>query len=226
VFGSAPGTYGSGIEDLLGGGSEAAAVGAAYLASAAYAYHGGESSPAPGCFAERVRDADLLLHAADDPARDLLDGSADLAFVGGFAAAAGLLGRSPDLVILDTTTPGRPRPRSLRTALGRIVRGRLTPAAIAAQMCHGPRGAAELAELVDRLVGFAELTDAVSHELLDLVQASLVGDARVRSFLRAQNPAAAHAIADRLADARRRGWHPRRNEADPELDELRAEQRR
>ena len=72
---------------------------------------------------------------------------------------AAALGRSADLIVLDTTDPQRPRARSLGEALARIVRARaVNPRFIAGQMRHGPRGAAEFAETVDRLVGFAETT--------------------------------------------------------------------
>src|SRR5258705_189917 len=78
-------------------------------------------------------------------------------------------GRAPDLIILDTTDPQRPRARSLAAALARIVRARaINPLFIAGQMRHGPRGAAEFAETVDRLVAFGETTDAVPSGLIDL----------------------------------------------------------
>ena len=49
---------------------------------------------------------------------------------------------------------------------------------------------------------------------------------RVRAFLLRENPAAARAIAERLAAARRRGlWHPRRNAVDDDLAALVAEAR-
>jgi cobaltochelatase CobN len=136
-----------------------------------------------------------------------------------------MLGRTPDLVMLDTTDPRRPRARPLATALARIVRARaVNPRFIAGQMRHGPRGAAELAETVDRLVAFAQMTDAVPSTLLDLVHAAYVADPRVRDFLRCENPAAASAIADQLDAARRRGlWHPLRNDVDADLAALRAE---
>jgi len=91
-------------------------------------------------------------------------------------------------------------------------------------MRHGPRGAAELLETVDRLVAFAETTDAVPSELFDLVHDAYVADAAVRTFLLRENPQAAAAIADRLDAARRHGfWHPRRNDVDAGLAALRAE---
>jgi cobaltochelatase CobN len=176
-------------------------------------------------FAARVASAELLVHAHDDPARDILEGSADVAFVGGFAAAVAALGGKADLVVLDTTDPSHPRARSLAEAVTRVVRARATnPRFIAGQLRHGPRGAAELAETVDRLVGFAETTAAVPEMLIDAVHAAYVEDAAVRDFLLHENPAAARAIAERFADARRRGlWHPRRNSVDGDLAALVAE---
>jgi cobaltochelatase CobN len=227
IFGTAPGVYGSGVEDLLGREADTDSIGAAYLAAASHIYGGadGEGDAAPGEFARRVADADALVHASDDPGRDLLEGGEDAAFVGGFAAAAKLLGRSADLIMLDVTDPQRPRARALSAALARIVRARaINPRFIAGQMRHGPRGAAELAETVDRLVAFAETTDAVASELFDLLHDAYVADADVREFLLRENPLAAAAIAERLDAARRRGfWHPRRNDVDASLSLLRAE---
>ncbi len=227
IFGTAPGAYGAGIEDLIGRDLARDAIGEAYLAAASHSYAGadGTADALPGGFAARVATADLLLHASDDPGRDLLEGNADVSHVGGFAAAAAALGRAPDLVMLDVTDPRRPRARPLGHALARIVRARaVNPRFIAGQMRHGPRGAAELAETVDRLVGFMETTDAVPGELLDLVHDAYVADPAVHAFLLAENPAAARAIAERLDYARRRGlWHPRRNDIDADLAALREE---
>ena len=227
IFGAAPGSYGAGVEDLLGRDADTNAIGAAYLASASHSYAGadGEGGAAPGAFAQRIARTDILLHPSDDPGRDLLEGAEDAAFVGGFAAAARMLGRSVDLVMLDLTDPQRPRARTLSAALARIVRGRaVNPRFIAGQMRHGARGAAELAETVDRLTAFAETTDAVAGELFDLLHEAYVADPTVRAFLLRENQQAAAAIADRLDAARRRGlWHPRRNDIDAGLAALRAE---
>jgi cobaltochelatase CobN len=212
---------------LLGRNTPADTIGAAYLAAASHAYSGadGEAGAAPGLFAQRVGSADMLVHTGDDPGRDLLEGAEDAAFVGGFAAAAKLLGRSLDIVMLDMTDPQRPRARALSAALARIVRARaVNPRFIAGQMRHGPRGAAEFAETVDRLFNFAETTDAVTSELFDLLHEAYVADPNVCAFLLRENPEAAAAIAERLDAARRRGfWHPRRNDVDSGLAALRAE---
>src|SRR6266567_4678175 len=227
IFGTAPGAYGAGVEDLLGRDIDRQELGRSYLAAVSHSYGGSEgtATPAPGAFEARLVAADLLVHCTEDPVRDLLEGSEDAAFVGGFAAAAAALGHAPDLIILDTTEPARPRARSLSVALARIVRARATnPKFIAGQLRHGPRGAAELAETVDRLVDFAETTGAVASHFFDLLHDAYVADDGVRSFLLRENPAAAAAIAARLDAARRRGlWYPRRNDVDASLRALRAD---
>ena len=228
IFGNAPGAYGSGAEDLLGhDNGDASGIGAAYLAAASHSYGGaeGEGSVAPGAFAQRITNTEILIHPSDDPSRDLLEGAEDVAFVGGFAAAAKMLGRAADLVMLDLTDPQRPRARTLSAALARIVRARaINPRFIAGQMRHGPRGAAELAETIDRLSDFADTTDAVASNLFDLLFDAYVADPSVRAFLLRENPEAAASIAARLERARRRGhWHPRRNDVDAGLAALAAE---
>lgn len=231
IFGSAPGTYGSGIEERLASGDWRARdeLGRAYLDAASHAYGGaeGEGAEAPHAFADRVADANLLVHVGDDAGRDILEGSADVAFVGGFAAAVATLGGKADVIMLDTTRPDRPRGRSVVSAVTRTVRARaLNATFIEGQLRHGHRGAAEFAETVDRLVGFAETTEAIPEILLDEVHDAYLGDPRVREFLLRENPAAARAIAERFAAARRRGlWHPRRNAIDDELAALIAEAR-
>ncbi len=231
IFGASPGVYGAGVEDLLSSGEWESRdeIGRAYLAAASHAYGGaeGEARSAPGAFEKRIASADLLVHTGDDPGRDILEGSADVAFVGGFSAAIALLGRNADVIVLDTTDPARPRPRSITEAVTRVVRARAAnPRFIAGQMRHGPRGASEFAETVDRLVGFAGNDGRRAGTLIDAVHDAYLGDEAVRAFILSENPAAAIAIAERLASARRRGlWHPLRNSIDDDLAALIAEAR-
>lgn len=229
IFGSSPGTYGAGLEDMLARGDwqDRAELGRAYLNATSHAYGGasGEGISLPGAFAERIAEADLLVHSGDDPGRDILEGSADVAFIGGFSAALAALGNNADVIVLDTTDPARPRPRSVTEAVTRVVRARtVNPRFIAGQMRHGPRGASEFAETVDRLVGFAETTHAIPGALIEAVHDAYLGDETVRAFLLRENPAAAKVIAERFASARRRGlWHPLRNSIDDDLAGLIAE---
>lgn len=229
IFGTSPGTYGAGVEDLLASGDWGAReeIGRAYLDATSHAYGGaeGEGVSAPGAFEGRIAEADLLVHTGDDPGRDILEGSADVAFIGGFSAALAALGRNADVIVLDTTDPQKPKPRSISEAVARVVRARaVNPRFISGQMRHGPRGASEFAETVDRLVGFAETTNAISGALIEAVHDAYLGDPEVRAFMLRENPAAAKVIAERFLSARRRGlWHPLRNSIDDDLAALIAE---
>ncbi|WP_027160552.1 cobaltochelatase subunit CobN [Mesorhizobium sp. WSM1293] len=229
IFGTSPGTYGTGVEDLMSSGDWSARdeIGRAYLDATSHAYGGagGEGISAPGAFEGRIAEADLLVHTGDDPGRDILEGSADVAFIGGFSAAVAALGRNADVIVLDTTDPQKPKPRSISEAVARVVRARAVNARfIAGQMRHGPRGASEFAETVDRLVGFAETTHAISGTLIEAVHDAYLGDPMVRAFILRENPSAAKIIAERFLSARRRGlWHPLRNSIDDDLAALIAE---
>lgn len=229
IFGTSPGTYGAGVEDLLSSGDWAAReeIGRAYLDATSHAYGGadGEGIASPGAFEGRIAEADLLVHTGDDPGRDILEGSADVAFIGGFSAALAALGKNADVIVLDTTDPQKPKPRSISEAVARVVRARaVNPRFITGQMRHGPRGASEFAETVDRLVGFAETTNAISGALIEAVHDAYLGDPEVRAFILRENPAAAKIIAERFLSARRRGlWHPLRNSIDDDLAALIAE---
>jgi cobaltochelatase CobN len=219
IFGTAPGAYGAGIEDALASGdwTDKSDLAAAYIAAGSHSYEtDGEGNRAPGAFATRLRTADALVHAHDNPDRDLLEGSADAAFIGGFAAATG-----KQVIILDTTNPNTPRARPLDQAIARIVHGRaLDPRFIAGQMRHGPRGASELLETVDRLLDFAE-TAGVPDHLIDLLHAAYIADETVNDFMIRENPEAARAMAERFLSALRRNiWHPRRNNIEPGINEM------
>lgn len=229
IFGSSPGIYGTGVEDMIQSGKwhRREEIGRAYLEGTSHAYGGadGEGREMPDAFSERVSEAELLIHTGDDPGRDILEGSAEVAFIGGFSAAVAALDGKADIVALDTTDPERPRVRSLAEAVTRVVRARaINPRFIAGQLRHGPRGGAEFAETVDRLIGFAETTEAIPGNLIEAVHDAYLGDPDVRAFLLRENPAAAKAIAERFASARRRGlWHPLRNSIDSDLEDLVAE---
>ena len=113
----------------------------------------------------------------------------------------------------ESGSPDRPRIRSLREELGRIVRGRAAnPRWIAGVMRHGYKGAAEIAATVDYLFAFAATTRAVDDSHFDALYEAYLGDATVRAFMAAHNPAALAETEIRFREAVERGlWRPRRN---------------
>src|SRR5579883_213510 len=214
LFGPAPGAYGAEVGRILAADAEATAetLGEAYLAASGYAL-GAAGRDARDLFRARVAEADGFVHTQDLPGQDALEASAFFEHEGGFAAAAASLGGKASLYHLDATRSDRPKVRALREEIARAVRGRAAnPRWIAGQMSHGYRGAAEIAETIDNLYGFAVAGAVAAPQLFDLVFEATLGDDRVAAFLTQANPAAARAIAERFDQALRRGfWACRRN---------------
>lgn len=216
VFGTPPGSYGLAVSSVLSSGEWQARedIGAAYLASSAFAYgHGLEGTADSEGFAARVAAADAFVHAQDHAEMDLLEGIEHAVHEGGFAAAAGRLGTSPALYHLDTSQPLTPRGRTVAEEVSRVVRGRAAnPHWIAGMMSHGYRGAAEMARAVEGLHAYASTLPTRFDSQFDLLFEATLGDADVDQFLRRENPAARLAIAERFRDALRRDlWRSRRN---------------
>ncbi|MBF9196728.1 cobaltochelatase subunit CobN [Microvirga terrestris] len=215
VFGSAPGTYGAGVSERALDGEWATRndLGRTYLEGTSHAFGAGGEAHSDGSFPQRVEQAEAFVHVSDVAERDILDGDSAADAIGGFAAAAQALGTTAALYSLDTSRPQAPKARTLSEDIDRLVRGRLTnPRWIEGQLRHGWRGAAEIAQGVDALFAFAATTDAVPAITLDLVFTALIADEPHWRQIVSANPAAAQAIRDRLADARRRGlWESRLN---------------
>jgi len=223
VFGGAPGSYGAQAGDLALDGTwqTREELGQAYLAAVTHAYGGADGQRDAGDdFRASVSAADLLVHPQDDRERDLLDGDGVADFAGGFAAAAAMLGNTPELYHLDTSEPETPKARRIAEEIARVVRGRLTnPRWLAGMLSHDHRGVAEIAQGVDALYAFAATADAVPGSLFDATHAALIADDAVLAAMLDKNPAATAAIAARLRDALDRGlWVTRLNSVALELD--------
>jgi len=226
VFGAKPGAYGAGLQALIDerGWQEAGDLARAYLAWGGYAYgQGAAGTPAHDSFRTRLGGVELVLHNQDNREHDLLDSDDYYQFEGGLAVTVReLSGRVPEIYHNDHSRPERPRVRTLREEIGRVVRARVVnPKWIAGVMRHGYKGAFEMAATVDYLFAFAATTEAVEDHHFDLVYEAYLEDEAVRAFLAEANPAALAEMAERLLEAEARGlWRPRSNSAHGELDAL------
>src|SRR5205823_3443430 len=163
---------------------------------------------------------EAVLHNQDNREHDLLDSDDYYQFEGGLTLAVRhLSGRQPTVYHNDHSQPDRPRIRTLREEIGRIVRGRAAnPRWIAGVMRHGYKGAAEIAATVDYLFAFAATARAVDDAHFDALYDAYLGDAAVHDFMGAANPAALTETRSRFREAIERGlWRPRRNSLRAEL---------
>ena len=226
VFGSAPGTYGAGLQAMIDeriwhDRSDLANI---YLDWGSHTYGGGvEGEAERALFARRLAQADALVQNQDNREHDLLDSDDYYQFEGGIAAAVEhLSGRKPLSYHNDHSRPERPVVRTLEDEIGRVVRARVTnPKWIAGMMRHGYKGAFEIAASVDYLFAFAATTHGVKDHHFDAVHAAFIEDEEVRAFMAQANAAALRETAARLYEALDRGlWRPRSNSAAMLLSQL------
>ena len=217
VFGSKPGAYGAGLQALIDESAwdDERDLAEAYLGWGQWAYGAGAEGRAErALFEKRLAAADAVVHNQDNREHDLLDSDDYYQFEGGLAAAVRVLsGRAPAVYHNDHSQPDRPRIRSLREEIGRVVRGRAAnPRWIAGVMRHGYKGAAEIAATVDYLFAFAATTRLVDDAHFDALYEAYLADEAVRDFMAAHNPAALAETRRRFAEAVERGlWRPKRN---------------
>jgi cobaltochelatase CobN len=223
VFGSMPGSYGAGLQTLIDERvwQDDGDLAEAYLAWSGWAYGAGaEGRPERGLLEARLAGADAVIHNQDNREHDLLDSDDYYQFEGGLALAVRhLSGRDPAVYHNDHSQPDRPRIRTLREEIGRVVRGRAAnPRWIAGVMRHGYKGAAEIAATVDYLFAFAATARAVDDSHFEALYDSYLGDDAVRGFMEMHNPAALAETRSRFKEAVERGlWRPKRNSVRAEL---------
>jgi cobaltochelatase CobN len=223
VFGSQPGAYGAGLQVMIDERiwQDDADLADAYLGWSGWAYGaGGEGRPERGLLEARLAETDAVLHNQDNREHDLLDSDDYYQFEGGLALAVRhLSGREPAVYHNDHSDPERPRIRTLREELARIVRGRAAnPRWIQGVMRHGYKGAAEIAATVDYLFAFAATARVVDDRHFALLYDAYLGDPAVREFMERHNPAALAEVTARFREAIERGlWRPVRNRIRSEL---------
>ncbi|MDQ0070488.1 cobaltochelatase CobN [Variovorax boronicumulans] len=210
VFGSAPGSYGSGLQPLFDHGDWQTDndLSNAYVGGSAHAYgQGSDGVPAADALVRRLRTMNVVLQNQDSREHDLLDSNDYYQFQGGMAAAVRhLSGRQPAMYHGDHGNPQAPRVRTLKEEISRVIRARVVnPKWIDGVKRHGYKGAFEMAATVDYLFGFDATARVVGDHQYAMVADAYVLDAETRDFVNQHNPRALHDMLSRLLEAMQRG---------------------
>jgi cobaltochelatase CobN len=215
IFGSPPGTYGTGIPALLESGDwrEVADLARAYEAWGAYAYgrteYGVDAVPE---FRRRFSAIAVAVKNQDNREHDILDSDDYLQFHGGMIATVRTLtGQAPRQYHGDSTDPSRVRVRELQTEIRRVFRTRVVnPKWVRGMMQHGYKGGFELAATTDYLFGYDATADVAEDWMYEGIAREYALDPEVQAFLREKNPWALMGILRRLLEAASREmWeHP------------------
>ncbi len=225
IFGSAPGQYGSGLEDLLSKREnyDPEALAQAYLKAGSFVYGGNKEGEASNDFASLLKRLDGVIQNQDNREYDILDSDAFAAYEGGMAIAASHNSENaPTIYHNDLSNPAKPIIRTLQDEIARIVRGRAAnPQWIKGVMRHGYKGGSEMAQTAHNLLSLAQTTGlTTSHHFEQLFEAYLV-EPETLSFFKQHNPEALQDIALSLSLARDQNfWYPKRNSAHDYLTEL------
>ncbi|MEB3900065.1 cobaltochelatase subunit CobN, partial [Pseudomonas putida] len=210
VFGAKPGCYGAGVQNAIDGRlwqtrDDLAEV---YLNHGGYAYGAAdEGTPARAAFARRLGQVQAVLHNQDNHEHDLLDSNDYYQFQGGMLAASETLaGRTLASYHGDHSQADRPRIRTLKEELNRVIRARaLNPKWIDGAKRHGYKGAFELAATVDNLFAFDATTHLIDDHHYQSLADAYVLDPATRDFMRQHNPEALRDLTERLLEAQQRG---------------------
>ncbi|WDT93149.1 cobaltochelatase subunit CobN [Thermoleophilum album] len=219
IFGSKPGAYGAGLEQLVDARDwrDDADLAEVYAAWGGYAYGRGRYGVEAR---DAMRDCYARIEAAvknlDTREHDILDSADYFQYHGGMVAMVrALTGRDPAAYIGDAADPRSAKARTLAEETRRIFRARVAnPRWIAAMVRHGHRGAAELAATVDYLFGYDATAGVADDWMYERIAERYLLDPDIARFMERSNPHAARAIAERLLEAAERGlW----GEPDAEL---------
>ena len=227
IFGSKPGTYGTGLNALIDTGtwSTKADLAKQVLDWGQYAYGAkAAGTPQRDRFAARLSDIDAVVHNQDNREHDLLDSDNYYQFAGGLSAAAETLtGQQPVAYHNDHSRPERPVIKTLEEEISHVMRSRVVnPKWIAGMQRHGYRGAFEIIATVDFMFAFAATTGAVKTHHFDLAFEAFVEDDATRDWLKSANAYGYDELIAKFNDARQRGlWVPRSNSAYAFLEDAR-----
>ncbi len=210
VFGAKPGAYGAGVQNAIDGRlwhsrEDLAEV---YLNHGGYAYGGADDgTEARAPFARRLSQVQAVVQNQDNHEHDLLDSNDYYQFQGGMLAAVESLGgQGAASYHGDHSQPERPRIRTLKEELNRVIRARaINPKWIDGVKRHGYKGAFELAATVDNLFAFDATTHLIDDHHYQALADAYVLDPATREFIQQHNPEALRDITERLVEAQQRG---------------------
>ncbi len=210
IFGGRPGTYGTGILQLVDvkNWRDDADLAEVYEAWGGHAYGRGlDGGEARSAMRRQFARIDVAVKNIDTREHDLLDSSDYFAEHGGMIAyVRHLAGADPRAVIGDSSDPAKPAARPLADEARRVFRSRVAnPRWIASMMRHGYKGAFELSATVDYLFGYDATAGVVEDWMYEQVTQRYIGADEVRDFLTRSNPWALRAIAEKLLEASDRG---------------------
>ncbi len=223
IFGPPPGEYGNRLSTLVENSDwkDESELVEMFLKRTAFGYgdnlHGLESRPQlEAC----LKTVDLVTQVRDSLEFEVTDVDHYYEFFGGLARSTQeLRGKAPVVLIADTTRE-RVDVMDVAQAIQQGVVSRLlNPQWIDGLLAHDFHGAKEIADRVEYLIGLDATTRSIGTQTWSKVARCYLFDEELRRRMLENNPYAEAEVAQRLAEAERRGyWQP----TEEELNQLKA----
>ncbi|ABX08816.1 cobaltochelatase subunit CobN [Prochlorococcus marinus] len=213
VFGSAPETYGTGLQELinLGNWEEQEDLAKVYMDWSKWVYKDSETQVASkSSLIECLERVQVVLHSQDNREHDLLDSDDYYQFHGGLSSAVEKLSnKKPNLYFADNSKYSKPKVHTLNKEIDKVVRSRLlNPKWIKGMMNHGYKGAFEMSASLDYLFAYDATTKCVPNWCYKEIANRWLFDKSIEKFLIKENPWVLRDMSERLLEAVNRGlWN-------------------
>ncbi len=210
IYGSAPGSYGAGLQEIINSGSweNNNDLAEAFIQWSKWRYEGSNNivEDKKG-LVDNLSKVKVVLHSQDNREHDILDSDDYYQFHGGLISAVKKSsGINPEALFADNSRYSRPRIHKLSKEIDKVARSRLfNPKWIEGMKSHGYKGAFEMSASLDYLFSFDATTNLVPDWCYHSITNSWLEDKNTFNFLNENNPWALRDIAERLLEAKNRG---------------------
>ena len=205
IFGSAPGCYGVGLQDLISNSAWETSddLAEAYLSWSNYKYDNNSEGQFARIELEKaLKDIELVMHNQDNKEHDILDSDDYYQFQGGITAAIKKIsGNSPEIYYGDLSKFRNSKITKLSTEIDKVIRTRVVnPKWIKGMQENGYKGAFEFSATLDYIYGYDSTTNLISDWAYESIYKTWLCDIELQKFLIENNPWALRDIAERFLE--------------------------
>ncbi|PKM48064.1 MAG: cobalt chelatase [Firmicutes bacterium HGW-Firmicutes-8] len=214
IFGSRPGTYGTGVNLAVSASAweNEADLADIFVEWSGYVYGKGIFGlEAKDQLVHQLASVDLTFNKTATDEYDLFGCCCQYAYQGGLTTAAETFsGHRVKSYYGDTRDPNRVHVSDLSDEIARVTRTKLlNPKWIESMKKHGYKGAGDMAKRIGRVYGWEATTRQVDDWVFDDITQTYILDEEMRKWFAEHNPWALEEIGRRLLEAHRRQlWNP------------------
>ena len=223
IFGSAPGCYGAGLQDLISNSSweNTNDLAEVYISWSSYKY----DKSLEGQFGRfeletALKNIQVVMHNQDNKEHDIFDSDDYYQFQGGITSAVKKIsGNMPEIYHGDLSKFRNSKVKKLSKEIDRVIRTRvINPKWINGMKENGYKGAFEFSATLDYIYGYDATTALVSNWAYESIYKSWLCDNELNQFFINNNPWALRDIAERFLELINRGmWE---NDSDDIINNL------